>query len=123
MRHRARVDANQPDIVAVFRRHGFSVLHLHQIGHGCPDILIAKYGRSYLVEIKDGSQPFHKRKLTPDEEKFLLSWKGKAYVVCSVESAEELATSIEGECNGTGTHDEGDDSLHVEVGCPRRDAD
>lgn len=45
------------------RELGAEVQHLHTVGQGCPDLLIAFRGRWYVVEVKaeDG-------KLTPDEE-------------------------------------------------------
>ena len=38
-------------------------------------------------EVKDGSKPPCKRKLTPDEEAFHASWRGHVAVVESVEDA------------------------------------
>lgn len=58
----ARVDANQPDIVEALRAAGARVQHIHIIGHGCPDILVAFRGRWYVAEIKDS-----RGQLTPDE--------------------------------------------------------
>jgi len=63
----ARVDANQSSIVDALRRAGAKVQPLHQVGKGCPDLLVAFRGRWYLGEIKDGKKPPSKRKLTPDE--------------------------------------------------------
>ena len=61
----ARVDANQPDIVGALRAAGARVQHLHVLGHGCPDILVAFRGRWYVAEIKAPHGT-----LTPDE----VSW-------------------------------------------------
>ena len=50
----ARVDANQPVIVAALRAIGATVQHLHAVGQGCPDILVGYDGVNFLMEIKDG---------------------------------------------------------------------
>ena len=81
-----RTDANHSQIIATFRRCGFSVLDLSRVGCGCGDALIAK-GRTVMVEIKDGSKPPSVRRLTPDEERFALSWKGEYHVIASVDEA------------------------------------
>jgi len=35
-----RVDNNQAEVVKRLKLHGVSVLHLHTVGNGCPDLLI-----------------------------------------------------------------------------------
>ena len=87
-RYRAKVDANQPAIVKALRAAGYTVLHLHTLGKGAPDILVGKTDatgqkHNYLFEIKDGDKPPSKRKLTPDEQIFFDSWKGQTHVVKS----------------------------------------
>lgn len=83
----ARVDANQPAIVEALRKMGATVLHLHTIGKGAPDIAVGYKGKNALVEIKDGSKPPSARKLTPDEEKFHAEWRGQVTVIESVDEA------------------------------------
>ena len=68
---------------------GASVLHLHQLGQGVPDLLVGFRGREYLLELKDGSKPPSKRKLTPDEEAWHDEWRGSVYVVNDVDEALE----------------------------------
>jgi len=78
-----RVDANQREIVSALRDCGFSVLHLHTVGHGCPDILCGAQGyRNLLFEIKGD-----KGKLTPDERGFFDTWRGQVALVRSVDEA------------------------------------
>ncbi len=94
-----RVDANQVEIVAEFRRQGCSVLHLHTIGKGCPDILVgmktSKYGKvNILVEIKDGSKPPSQRKLTPDEAQFHQDWLGIVATVTSLDDVRSLVNTL-----------------------------
>lgn len=71
------MDENQTEIVATFRELGCSVLHLHAVGKGCPDLLVGIGGENYLVEVKDGSKPRSQQRLTPLEAKFALEWRGR----------------------------------------------
>lgn len=76
-RLRARVDGNQPEIVAALRDVGCSVLSLHQLGGGIPDLLVATpTGETLLVECKSA-----KGKLTPDQEDWFSRWQGRIEVV------------------------------------------
>jgi hypothetical protein len=88
------VDKNQPEIVSAFRKCGFMVLHLHTIGSGCPDLLIARRKINTLVEVKDGSLPPSARKLTPDEQKFFDTWPGEVVIVESVDDVLELSDRL-----------------------------
>ncbi len=87
MKFAARIDANQPAIVAALRKLGATVLHLHTIGKGAPDILIGYQGKNALVELKDGDKPPSARKLTPDEVKFHAEWRGQVAIIESVDEA------------------------------------
>lgn len=80
-----KVDENQKEIVAAFRKFGYSVAHTHTIGKGFPDIIVAKNLCTILVEIKDGKKAPSKRKLTPDEEKFHNEWQGQMVIIESVD--------------------------------------
>lgn len=93
--YRKRVDANQARIVAALRKAGASVQHLHSIGHGCPDLLIGWKGWNLVAEVKDGSQPPSKRKLTSDECKWHQDWNGTVEVVASPEDAVRLLNLYE----------------------------
>lgn len=88
MRARAKVDANQCDIVAALRAIGCTVVSLAAVGRGVPDLLVGRHGRTYLLECKDGRQPPSARQLTEDQLKWHGAWKGGTLgVVCDVESA------------------------------------
>ncbi len=82
MRRAAKVDANQPEIVKALRECGATVLHLHTIGQGAPDIAVGFCGKNLLLEIKDG-----KKKLTKDEQEFFDTWRGQVAKVESVDDA------------------------------------
>jgi len=87
MRRAARIDANQNEIVQVLRDVGASVAITSMVGSGFPDIVVGFRGRNYLIEIKDGSKPPSKRKLTPDEQEFFDTWRGKVFVANDVNEA------------------------------------
>ena len=91
LRTASRVDANQASIVRALRAVGASVLHVHQLKN-CFDILVGYRGRTFLMEVKDPSQPLSKRKLTPGEAKFRDEWRGSPYHV--VETADEAIAII-----------------------------
>ena len=88
MRRAAKVDANQQAVADVFQDAGFSVLLLHQVGKGCPDLLIGCPTTNILIEVKnpDGRG----NKLTADQEIFHSEWAGPLYVVESEEQAKAL---------------------------------
>ncbi len=71
MRRAAKVDANQSEIVDALRRAGASVELLHQVGAGCPDILVGFRGFNYLFEIKVA-----KEKLNDLQQSWHLQWRG-----------------------------------------------
>jgi Holliday junction resolvase len=83
----ARVDSNQKSIVDALRKSGCSVQHLHQIGHGCPDLLVCRGNTLYLMELKDGSKPKSSQKLTADEIEWHRKWTGTVHIVHSAKEA------------------------------------
>lgn len=87
MRHRARVDANHPEIVKALRQIGCSVQSLANVGKGCPDLLVGRAGRNILLEVKDGSKVKSRRGLTADEAIWAMNWAGQVAIVESVAEA------------------------------------
>lgn len=90
MLRKARVDANQPVIVATLRRCGFAVAHTHTIGKGFPDLVIARNGWTGLVEVKDADKPPSARRLTNDEYDFHQKWPGEIFIIESVDDVLKL---------------------------------
>jgi len=90
MRRRARVDANQADFVSRIRKYGVSVLHMHTLGRGAPDLALGYRGANYFVELKDPEKTPSQQKLTPDELQFFENWRGQVSVIRTVEEALEL---------------------------------
>lgn len=95
MRVAAKIDANQKELVAAFRKLGCSVLHLHSLGKGAPDLAIGKCKKTVLVEVKDGSKVASKRVLTADERKFHEGWLGSLCVVEGVDDVIALVKALE----------------------------
>ena len=94
MRRNARVDANQPEIVKGLRKAGASVLILSNLKN-CFDILVGFRGINYIMEIKDGTKPPSKRKLTEGEQKFADEWQGGEYhIVLDLQEALEIIGAI-----------------------------
>ena len=87
MRRAAKIDDNQREIVSALRRVGCSVQSLAGVGRGVPDLVVGFRNRNFLLEIKDGSKPQCKRKLTPDEQNFHSMWKGQVVIVENVDEA------------------------------------
>lgn len=87
MRRAAKIDANQPEIIAALRAIGCSVQPLHGVGQGVPDLVAAKHGRNVMIEIKDGSKPRSARQLTDDQIEWIAAWRGEVRVVSSIEEA------------------------------------
>lgn len=87
MRYGAKIDANQPEIVAALRKAGCTVQHLHAVGKGCPDLLCAVNGETFLIEVKDGAKPPSKQALTDDQITWHTGWKSQVNIVNSVAGA------------------------------------
>lgn len=97
MRRAANIDSNQPAIVAALRAVGASVEPIHMLGRGVPDLLVGFRSATFLLELKDGSKPPSKRKLTPDEQAWHDAWRGHVAVVESVDQALAAIGALESE--------------------------
>jgi len=80
----ARTDSNQRAIMAVLRASGCSVQSLHRVGGGVPDLLVARAGVNYLIEVK-----VPKEKLNTVQRVWHAKWRGEVMVWHSVEDAIE----------------------------------
>lgn len=90
MRRKAKTDNNQKEIVSALRLCGFSVLSLHQVGKGLPDLLCKlPYGKIHLVEVKNGDR---KGKLNDKQIEFHAVW-GPFIILSNVDEAVEFARS------------------------------
>lgn len=85
-----RTDANQTEIMDELRKQGFSVWSTSDKGKGGVDLIAGKDGVNYLIEVKDGSKPMSKQKLTPDEIKFHSNWKGIIHIIRNKDEIKNL---------------------------------
>jgi hypothetical protein len=87
MRHAARVDGNQAEIVAALRESGASVFVLK-----LPvDLLVGYAGKTALVEIKDRSSAYGRKGLNEKQSAFLRGWNGGTVaLIDSVDAAQWL---------------------------------
>lgn len=76
MRRAAKIDANQPEIVAALRKVGATVAILAAVGDGVPDLLVGFRRSTFMLEVKDGRKPPSERQLTPDQIKWHVEWNG-----------------------------------------------
>lgn len=58
------------------RKVGASVVSLHTVGRGCPDILVGYRGKNYLMEIKVKGKT-----LRDNQQKWADDWKGAVLLV------------------------------------------
>jgi Holliday junction resolvase len=93
MRKHGRIDGNHVEIVKALRQIGCSVLSLASIGNGAPDLLVARCGKMWLMEIKDGDKPPSQRRLTDDEIQFHKTWNAPVHIIESVSQALAIAAS------------------------------
>jgi len=87
MRKYARLDDNHQAIVFALRAACCVVQSLAAIGKGCPDLLVSRNGRMWLMEVKDGNKCPSARRLTTDEAGWISRWKAPVHVVNSVKEA------------------------------------
>lgn len=89
MRVRGRVDRNHAEIVAAFRKAGWSVVSLSAVGNGCPDLLVVHpaVDELRLVEVKA-----RKGRLTAEQVKF-----HREFPVSIVRSVEDVVAIVEQE--------------------------
>jgi Holliday junction resolvase len=91
MKYARKIDANQPEVVKALRAAGCTVQHLHAVGEGCPDLLCAVHGETFLIEVKDGAKPPSKQALTPDQVTWHNTWGAEVHIVNSVSGALAIA--------------------------------
>lgn len=92
MRYAKRKDGNQDKEVAELVARGYSVWDTHHIGHGFPDLLIRKNGKSavYGIELKNTG----KRKNLTDAERSMHEWLKDFKSVIVAETSEEIIEKL-----------------------------
>jgi len=76
LRRAARIDENQVDIVAALRKVGCRVKSTAAVGDGWADLTVLGPDKKtlFLMEIKDGTKPPSRRRLTPAQIKTHEEW-------------------------------------------------
>ena len=87
MRRAAKIDRNQPEIVAALRDAGATVEILSAVGKGCPDLMAGFRGRNYLLEVKDWQASASDRALRDRQAEWHGGWKGQVAKVETVDAA------------------------------------
>jgi len=79
-RYAAKRDANEPEIIAVLKAAGATIVQISQ--EGVCDLLVGINDENYLLEVKAA-----KGKLTEPQEAFFATWRGQKSVVRTPEEA------------------------------------
>jgi Holliday junction resolvase len=83
-----RVDQNHREIVRALRQvPGVTVHSLHEMGNGCPDLIVGYRGLSVLVEVKT-----EKGKLNAMQEDWHRRWTGSPVVI--IRNDQDIETLI-----------------------------
>jgi Holliday junction resolvase len=83
-----QTDGNQAAIVAALRVAGCSVVSLHAVGAGIPDLLVGRVGLTFLLEVKTVRDDRKKRSpLTPAQIVWHQQWRGQVAIVTTPEEA------------------------------------
>lgn len=67
MSYARRTDANHSVVIEALRRCGWFVLDCSRVGHGFFDAIVCRRGRVVFAEIKDGTKPASRQRLTASE--------------------------------------------------------
>ena len=89
-RRAAKVDDNQKEIVALFRKLGWTVLIISQLKNCC-DIIVSRNGRTVAIEIKDGEKPPSQQKLSDGELRFKNNWLGEYKIVTCIQDVIDIS--------------------------------
>lgn len=99
MRRRARIDGNHPEVVKALRAAGYAVLSLAAVGNLVPDLLVARGGKMWLLEVKRAALKSGKAKQEKERERLVkqAEWAERwPAPVHRVYSAEEAIAILEG---------------------------
>jgi len=90
-RKAAKVDSNQGEIVEYLRACGFTVTSTANVGNGFPDLVVGKYGLTFILEVKS-----KKGKLRKSQEEWFEDWRGHAIVVRNMEDVRKFICDVSG---------------------------
>lgn len=97
MRRAGKVDGIQRKTVDYLRGLGWGVHVASAYGEDFPDLVVACERFTALVELKDGSQPRHKTRLSLGQALFHAYWPGVVIMALSKEdAAQQLLAEMRG---------------------------
>ena len=85
-----KVDVNQQEIMRQLIDAKASVKSLHNVGMGCPDLLVGYRGVNHLIEIKSMWAKKKNEGLTQMQVKFHDDWRGQIAIARTIEEALEI---------------------------------
>jgi hypothetical protein len=85
-----RRDKTHSLVIEALRAYGWTVRDTSRVGQGFPDLLIAKRGRTVLVEIKTSTG-----RLKEVQKVFLMEWPGEWAILTSLDDVEEFNDSVD----------------------------
>jgi len=85
VRRAAKIDGTHREIVDALVKMGATVLPLHTVGNGCPDIAVSIGNRWHMIEIKNGKLAGWE--LTDAQKKFRIKHTAPVYILDSVDTA------------------------------------
>lgn len=106
-RRRNKRDRNQVEIVEAFRKLGWSVLDLADVGRGMPDLVIGdKSHGTFLVEVKNPATYYGRKGLSRSQTRFAEKWGGLVHVVKTLDDVIALTRTLAGgdSADGGGLH-------------------
>jgi hypothetical protein len=85
-----RVDKNQAELVDYLRSNGLSVIHLHGVGKGVPDVAVGIGGLTMLAEIKT-----EKGKDTKAQTEMMKWWTGGKYYLRNKADCDQMKKTMQ----------------------------
>lgn len=94
-RYAKRVDTTQPAMVDDLRKAGATVLHMHELGKGKPDLAVGIWDVTALVECKSPRKVSHAAGdgLSDAQREQMAAWKGGPWI--RAETAEDVLQAIQ----------------------------
>lgn len=82
---KSKRDANHVELTKAFEAMGCSVLDLHKVGGGCPDVLVGLHDFNHLIEFKNKDG---RNTIEPSQTEFAEKWRGDG--ICIVRNDEDV---------------------------------
>lgn len=87
-----RRDDNHHEITDALTAAGWLVADTSQVGNGFPDLIAIRHGLVEFIEVKDGSKPPSKRRLSSDEQVTALQFAQAGKRIRVIETVEQAVS-------------------------------